>query len=113
MKKSKKKSKVSKKKAVKHEAKKRKGPDVPFQQKDFLTLKEVESADLELVFKLAEKMKQPRQIDIVDEVVPSAPPAPSGNWVQRKAVPVPAAAALTMQAPPRPAAKKRGWMNRS
>lgn len=63
--------------------------------------------------KLAEKMKQPRQIDIVDEVIPSAPPPSSGNWVQRKAVPVPAAPALTMQAPPRQAAKKRGWMNRS
>lgn len=63
MKKAKKKSKRSKvsrkiKKGFRPSPPKRKGPHVPFKEKDFLTLKEVEAADLELIFKLAEKMKK-------------------------------------------------------
>lgn len=50
--------KVASKRVKRSSAKKRKSPFVPFQHKDFLTLKEIEGGDLELVFKLAEKMKK-------------------------------------------------------
>ncbi len=36
----------------------RRKPSVPFASKDFLSLKEIESSDLELLFKLADKMKK-------------------------------------------------------
>ena len=53
------KSKISRRKRAKSRSpKKRKGPHVPFQHKDVLTLKEAAPQDLELVFRLAEKMKK-------------------------------------------------------
>ncbi len=69
MKKSKRKRKASRRKAAPRRArrrapkrtaarKKKKGPFIPFRHKDFLTLKEVEAGDLELVFRWAEKMKK-------------------------------------------------------
>ena len=41
-----------------HAAPKKKAAAVPFESKDFLTLKELTPADLEAIFKLAEKMKK-------------------------------------------------------
>jgi ornithine carbamoyltransferase len=58
MKKAKKKIKVSKKKVAAKSAPSKRGPHIPFEQKDLLSLREVAGADLELVFKLAERMKK-------------------------------------------------------
>ena len=52
------KSRKKRKPAAKRRVKIRKKKGIPFQAKDFLSLKETQAVDYETLFKLAEKMKR-------------------------------------------------------
>lgn len=62
--------------------------------------------------KLAEKIKKPVQIELVQEEEPT--PRPAASWVPRTTAPAtPTKLPVSPMQSPRPTARKRGWMDRS